>query len=267
MTISPPVTGLSIREDLYGLDVLVFSAMKTGTQTLVRSLRENGLVCTHCHRLGTVTTQLTPESFAAYLREYVIRTGRKLPIISVFREPIERLVSTFIYWHGVRAQREGLAESPSDTILSRCSIEQLQSRFLEDLAEEYLTGRLEAVEEFCLAKKIPVSHLAVDPVSLRGSNEFNDCTLHLLPFDSIRRPDELEARLTEITGRRIVPTASNLSADHWSYPVLQAFRESLRMPAAVIDGVYERYADLLRLAYGGQTSALRENVVARYARP
>lgn len=256
---------MPIQEELYGLDLLVYSSHKTATQTLVHTFADHGYRSLHCHTLANVTTRLTPELLPRYLREYRRRQQRPLPILSVFREPIERLSSSFFQSHAEDALRRQPGMTPQDTLIARSSVPELQQRFLADLERGELPGKLESIQEFCEAMAIPVAQLRFDPGLQWGVNAFADCRLHLFRFDSLMGGTRLQNLLTMVAGRPIRPTPANLSAAKWYSPILGEFRASLRLPAALIRRVYQERADLLRLMYQEGVNSLLENTLARFA--
>jgi hypothetical protein len=60
---------MPIQEEIYGLDLLVYSSHKTATQTLVHTLADHGYRSLHCHTLANVTTRLTPELQQRFLAD------------------------------------------------------------------------------------------------------------------------------------------------------------------------------------------------------
>jgi hypothetical protein len=51
----------------YQLDYFVFSAHKTGTQTMKHRLTTNGIPTIHCHRLQNHSVKIEPGLFAEFL--------------------------------------------------------------------------------------------------------------------------------------------------------------------------------------------------------
>ena len=125
---------MAMADPLIALDVLVYSAHKTGTQTLVHTFRESGLACAHCHRLSNLNPPLSPERLPECLREYRRRRGRPLVIVSVFREPIDRHISSFFQWHGEGALRRQPGATPADSLLARASVTIASLRSAEIMA-------------------------------------------------------------------------------------------------------------------------------------
>lgn len=255
---------MAIAEALYELDFLVYSAHKTGTQTLVHTLRDNGFACTHCHRLSNLSPPLTPELLPQFLGEYRRRRGRVLPIVSVFREPIGRHISSFFQWHGEGALRRQPGATPADSLLARCPVPELQRRFRQDLERGAPVGALESIRELCGALAIPVERLHFDPLRHQGISELPDGTLHLFRFDSLIEEGRIGPLLAALAGRPIQPRAANLSTVKWYFPILQEFRATLRLPAALIRRIHAEKLDLLSLMYGEQADALLARILHRY---
>ena len=255
---------MAMADPLIALDVLVYSAHKTGTQTLVHTFRESGLACAHCHRLSNLNPPLSPERLPECLREYRRRRGRPLVIVSVFREPIDRHISSFFQWHGEGALRRHPGATPAESLLARTSVPALQRRFQEDLERDAAVGALESIRELCAALALPVEHLHYAPLQQHGVSERPEATVHLFRFDSLIHEGRIEALLAPVVGRPIAPKAANLSAVKWYFPILQEFRATRRLPAGLIRRIYAEKADLLALMYGDQAGDLLARTLARY---
>jgi hypothetical protein len=80
-------------EKLLGIECLVFSAHKTATQTITHSLCQGGTPSLHAHKLLNIG--LPDGQFNQFIKEYRASKSQKLKIISVFRDPLERLISSF----------------------------------------------------------------------------------------------------------------------------------------------------------------------------
>ena len=79
--------------DIESLDILVYSSHKTGTQTLVDTLNTGGLNTKHCHYLSHL--EMDKEKFKELLGHYKNKNDKKLKIITVIRNPKNRLISSF----------------------------------------------------------------------------------------------------------------------------------------------------------------------------
>lgn len=255
---------MPIAEALVDLELLIYSSHKTGTQTLVHTVRDHGIACRHCHRLSNLTPPLSPERLPEALAEVRRRQGRPLRMLSVFREPIGRHISSFFQWHGEGALRRQPGATPADSLLATASLAELQRRFQEDLERGAPVGGLESIRELCGALAVPVERLQYDPLRHHGVNELPDATLHLFRFDSLIQEGRIGALLSPVLGRPIAPRAANLSAVKWYFPLLQEFRASLRLPSALIRRIHADKADLLGLMYGAEAPDLLARTLARY---
>ena len=157
-----------LETSLLSTDFLVYSAHKTGTQTISHTLRMNGFRCIHCHLIGDKTTQIATGEFHTALRTYAQRTGQRLRIISVFRLPIERHVSSFFQWYGEGVLRGKPAATKADTIIMRLSVAELQAKFVQHLQAHDLPGIGESIDELCSELQLPASRLAFDPAKRHG---------------------------------------------------------------------------------------------------
>lgn len=89
---------------LLDLDFLVFSSHKTGTQTIRNSLRASGYSATHCHQVSHLG--LCDDDLEGYLDAYFARHSKPLDVITLFREPIDRHISSFFQGYGSRPLNE-----------------------------------------------------------------------------------------------------------------------------------------------------------------
>ncbi|MFM7266343.1 MAG: hypothetical protein ACKOZW_12295 [Cyanobium sp.] len=249
---------------LVELDVLVYSAHKTGTQTLVHTLRDNGVACAHCHRLTNLQPPLSPELLPECLQEYRRQRGRPLTVVSVFREPIGRHISSFFQWHGEGVLRRQPGGTPADSLLARAPVPDLQRRFQEDLERGAPVGALESIRELCGALAVPLEHLHFDQLRQYGMSALPDANLHLFRFDSLIEEGRIGALLAPLVGRPLESRAANLSAAKWYFQILQEFRATLRLPAALIRRIHAEKADLLELMYGDRAADLLTRTLERY---
>jgi hypothetical protein len=90
---------------------LIFSSHKTGTQTLLNMFATNKIYSSHCHKLKDLDNHHNlPILFINKLINYKKINNKKLKIITIIRNPIDRLISSFfqtynddeIYFFNVR---------------------------------------------------------------------------------------------------------------------------------------------------------------------
>lgn len=240
---------MKIDRTLLDIDILVFSSHKTATQTVCQSLRMSGLKCVHCHSLTDETTRLPPGRFRQYLHAYGAARSRTLGIVSVFRDPVERHISSFFQWYGDGVLRQRLVADVSKTVIARLPIDQLQRMFIDEVTTRRLTGMRESIDELCRELSIAVSDLAFDADRQYGLTDLGDCRLTLFRFDTLISENRLEELFAEATGRPIVRHDANRTRAKWYRGIFSAFKESLRLPAETIAGMYEPKRHLIDLMY------------------
>lgn len=219
---------------------IVFSSHKTGTQTITNTLRANHQEAIHLHNTGNLG--LTPDSFKEYLIDR--RDRRKKPtIITNFRLPIERHISSFFQWYGAGVLRRYSGMSAEDTIINKCDIHELNRVFVSDLSKSKFVGYEESIHQiFDIFKLSPVSVSA-------GSTEHSFCADHELADIHFFRFDELfkdfNAILSASLRMDIKETVNcNTSSEKWYSSKFKDFKHSARMPISVIEKTY-RYRRVL----------------------
>jgi hypothetical protein len=136
---------MSFNKNLLELDYLVYSSHKSATQSLTKTLNANGFKSVHCHLLRDIG--LNNHSFLEYLDNYLEKNQKKLNIISIFREPIERHISSFFQYYGTRPLVCKEVESMEETIIFQSSLEELQNMFITEIKEKSLKGIRESLFE------------------------------------------------------------------------------------------------------------------------
>lgn len=253
-------------EKLYQIDLLVYSAHKTGTQTVSTTLRLNGVPCIHCHSIQNHTVGIDKGLFADFLKSYYTINGKKLAIITVFREPLERHISSFFQWHGHGEVVSGKVPDVASTIIQTKSISELQGLFINEIREQTLIGRRESIYEFCHELNLQVSDLDYDSTKDYGFVETAHCRMHLFRFDTLFSEGRLEKQFSLILGRPISKYDANLSMDKWYRDIWLEFKSSLNIPLDVISTVYELRRPLIELFYPNQFDSLLLEALDRYAR-
>lgn len=248
---------------LMRIDYLVYSGHKTATQTIRMTLHANGYRCTHCHHLGNTDIRMDLDSFRRYLERYKARNGKRLDIITVFREPVEKLISSFFQSHGTDAIQNKYVADVSETILSRCSVRELQEKFIHDLDSGDI-GRRETLYDICRALNINVADLDYDEERGYGLYETERCRLFILRFDTLIRDGRFEDVLSSITGKEIHEQPSNVSDSKWYADVYSEFKASLEIPHTTVQKVYEARRDAIDVFYPGEYESLLDKAFERY---
>ncbi len=244
-----------------GLEYLVFSSHKSATQTITRSLRDAGHGASHCHTLELPGFPIPPgrlAEFAASRRA----PDQCLQIVTVFREPVERLVSSMFQWHGVGAVRTGEVAGNEQTIIHAWPVERLRDYFVDEFSRHWGD---ESIPELARELSIPLDALEFDAGSGIGRHEHRDCTLHLLRFDLFAaRP---EALLSAITGHRTTVQNANLGDRQWYRHKYAEFRRALRLPEDVVERLYSERRELVRIFHPEGFDAALAAARARYCAP
>ncbi|MFB1036816.1 MAG: putative capsular polysaccharide synthesis family protein [Sinobacterium sp.] len=254
---------MTIEDELLDLDYFVYSSHKTATQSITRTLNHNGLKCRHCHFFKN--TGLKSGEFQTYIKNYLQKNKRKLNVITVFREPMERHISSFFQGHGTRPLRLKEVENEFGTIIYRYTIEQLQKQFITELSDKSLIGFPESMHDICHELQISTSELNYDEKRQFGIYETEEIKLHILRFDVLVR--NYENILSNLSGMRIEEKMSNLSGLKWYKDIYSEFKSSLTVDHNVISEVYNSKADLINLLHTNNYESILNLALIKYGRP
>lgn len=246
----------------YDIDSLVYSSHKSGTQTLLATLEKSGIPARHIHLLGDAGMSPGRGAFRSYLKTYRRRRNRKLSIVSTFRLPLERHMSSFFQRYGHGAVRDGLVRGIDDTIIARLTVDELQQGFLEEVRVGSLAGRLESLHELCGELGYRASDLPFD--TARGFGAFEDdlVKVHLFRFD-LFFPD-FPPILEDALDVRIVSQIENISADKWYGEKFHEFKTTLKAPPDLIRRIHEAKKDLIEVFYPGRYQEILNERLDRY---
>jgi hypothetical protein len=248
---------------LSDLDWLVFSAHKTATQSLKFTLIEAGRRADHAHELRHLG--LRAGQLRSTMRDRHRSFGAPLQIVSVFRLPIERHVSSLFQWYGDRPLRENEVGFPSDTVIARESDEELRDRLVEEVTSRTLVGQEESIPQLCEELGVASAELDFDPVAGSGRTVFEDCALHLLRFDQlVNRVGDVVA---ELTGEHVSPRRYNFSRVKWYGERYRTFIEGLELPRSFVTDTMEERRPLLELFYPGRVDEVIAAEIRRWCRP
>lgn len=126
------------------LDFLVYSSHKSSTQSLVKTLEKNNYNARHLHTLKDIEN--TKEEFVNNLKEYININKKKLKILSVIRNPNDRLISSFfqtnyddmIFFNKIQ---------PEETIIQKYDVIKLYSMFKDSIINKDMLGLKESLLE------------------------------------------------------------------------------------------------------------------------
>ncbi|MFP4470134.1 MAG: hypothetical protein ACLFPE_05600 [Bacteroidales bacterium] len=234
------------------LDCLVFSSHKSGTQTLVHSLAASGINSRHCH--VPENAGLKNGNFETYVKAYYRHNRKKLTIISVFRDPLERHISSFFQWNGTRPLERKEVGDKTETLIFRRNTGELQHQFIAELKNRSFPGREESIEIICDELKIDTGKLVFEIKKKSGLYETKKFRLFLLRFDLLF--DDFEQILSTITGKTIRQINQNMGTEKWYAEKYLDFKQTLILPEQIIKDIYEERKSLIEVFYTGKFDEL-----------
>lgn len=245
---------------LLDLDYLVFSSHKTGTQTIRNSLRASGYKAAHCHQVSHL--DLEDGDFSGYLEAYFARHGKPLDVITLFREPIDRHISSFFQGYGSRPLNEKEVADKTGTLIYKLTVEELREQFVAELEATSLIGFSESLHD--IARELRLNLVEAATTSESGMRVIKSQTVRifLARFELFFR--DFEASLSRITGADITVRNSNQADAKWYREKYLNFRRGLELPHAVIEGAYLQKRDLIELLYDESFEAVLQRGIAFY---
>lgn len=230
---------------------LVYSSHKTGTQTLCATLQRNESKTSHLHLLRNINAEPGNGELSAFLNRYQESNGESLTLLSTFRLPIERHISSFFQWHGNGVIRAGHVATKHETIIAKESVNQLQQRFAQQLSDGSLAGYKESLHEICEELSLQPASLCYDQKQGYGVHETSNAKLVLFRFDQLfrRYPDLLE----NATGlRNLQIRKRNIGIDQWYQPIRAEFMKTLILPEDLVSRVCQEKRNLIDIFYPGE---------------
>jgi len=232
------------------VDVMVYSSHKSGTQTLISTLRHASIRCVHLHNLKNIDLQPDQGQFRGYLRDYLAKTGRRLIVLSTFREPLERHISSLFQWHGIGVVRTGQVAGERETLIARLEIDELIDRFVAELRDGSLVGFRDSLHQICRETGMPTSNLNYSADRGYGAVETDLLTLYTFRFDDLFAsfPEPLNRALR----LSLLPRPANLGANKWYATKYADFKQRLRLPRELVESIYAAKQDLIDVFYPGR---------------
>jgi len=128
-----------------GLDFLVYSSHKTSTQTMIKSLTKSNYKTFHIHHLDNLKL-IKNNNIIQEFKNYNKKYKKKLKIISLIRNPIDRLLSSFFQSYYNDEIRLLKIEEENTTIMKN-SINELCNIYTKKLKEKTLANYYESLYE------------------------------------------------------------------------------------------------------------------------
>lgn len=248
--------------ELLNLDYFIYSSHKSGTQTLVGSLVNSGLKCKHIHNLTNLN--LTPGDFRFILDSYKFKNNKKMIVITVFRNPLERHISSFFQWHGTRPLLLKEVRNINETIIYKSSIKKLQDKFLSELRDQSLVGFSDSLHEIFQELEICADDLKFNNERNYGIYETEKIKLYFLKFDIFF--NEYNNFLSKITGIKISQQNRNMSENKFYREIYTEFKKTLSLPNEVISDVFNSKWDLMKLFYDKDAQSILSECYIKYGR-
>ncbi len=242
------------------LDYLIFSAHKTGTQTLVATLNANGFNARHCHTLGNLS--LTRRRFRRYLKSYREERTKRLKIVSVFRDPMERLISSFFQIYGTDPVNQKAVSDSSETLIAALPVNQLQQKFEQEIRMQSLIGLEESIPRLCQILQVDTGSLNYDVVKKFGIVDGELFQITLFQFASLF--ENFSELTLQLTGKELAPETTNVGEDKWYRDIYSLFKDDLRLPETTIRAILSDRKLLIDVFYPDAYPQLQANYLEQY---
>jgi len=225
------------------LDYLIYSSHKTSTQTMIMSLRDSKYKTFHIHNL--VDFKFVSKNFISTIENvtnnlllYKNNTNKKLKIISLIRNPTDRILSSFFQSnHDNEIMFKNIKER--DTTVMKNSIEYLCEKFLDNIKNKTLPYYYESLYELSDIFEVNIIQNLIKKDNYYYY-ENNLIQLYVLDFNKINDLDYINKSLnTKIT--KIIP--NNLSINKKYYAKYCEFKNIMKNNKEVIDIIKSYYND------------------------
>jgi hypothetical protein len=223
------------------LDFFVYSSHKTSTQSLIKTLELNGYPSKHIHLLKNIN--ISSNDFIEFLKRYKNIRKKKIRIISVIRDPKDRLISSF-FQTNFNDMIFFQNQKPEETIIIKKSEEELIEIFKEQLIERSLLGLKESLEDLSEILQTPIiEKLIIKNRYFYFENPFLE--LYVLDFkDMIGPKDELISLFQQIFRIKLKKVdTSNLSSEKIYYEKYKKIKENIKKREDIQELIQQIYSD------------------------
>lgn len=242
-------------------DYFVFSSHKTGTQSIVNTLRGNGQKAIHLHT--TRNLDLSLDLFRDNLAKRKRERREKPKIITNFRLPVERHVSSFFQWYGTGVLKINKNLNVEDTIISSYSISELNKAFISDLEKSKLVGYKESIHEIFDIFSLKPSDLTVGflPHSYQVNHELAD--IYFFRYDELFK-DFVRTLSSVLQIELAKENRKNISSEKWYHSKFFEFKNNFQIPGALIEKTYEYRKNLIDIFYPNSYETLMKRDIQTY---
>lgn len=221
------------------------------TQSLKGTLNYNGFSCVHAHQPKDI--ELTNKQIMELSEEYYKHNNKKIKIISVYRDPMDRLISSFFQslsvekWgrteHGIEEKLVNFNES----ILFSEDFNSIMERFWYYCALK--NGVNESLDLICDIYGIKQNEISFQEDKIFTKNEFPNIDLFVSRFDVLK--DNFSEGVSVITGHPVVEQIHNVAPQKWYFKKYEEFRNNVQLPKVFIRNIYNSRRALSEVFYPG----------------
>lgn len=232
---------------LESLDYLIYSSHKTATQSLNAILSTNNFRSRHCHYIHNLqiksenrikTYQELKQKFIDDLELYKKAYNKKIKVISVIRDPAERLPSSFFQTYHTD-EIYFFNKKENETTIMQKSINELIDIFESDIKIGRFRGSIESLREMShIFQTDIISNLKKTESQYYFENEL--VSVFVLDFNKVISNNNL-AYISQCLNLNLTKNAkSNLSSEKIYYDKYIEFKKELNiMP--IIESNYENF--------------------------
>lgn len=231
------------------IEFLIYSSHKTSTQSTLKILRNNKFKCKHCHIISNIDKGFDKNKFLEFLINYKNKNNKKLKIITILRNPIDRLISSFFQcFHNDEVHIKHIKYT--NTTIMKNDIKTLFNMFQQliinnDLPDYSIT---ESIDELSDILDIDlVNNLTYN----KDSNTYYTYTdnlieLYVLNFDNLISKNNLLYINTTLGLNLSINGSDNLTTDHIYYKKYLQFKTNI-FDKYVLDFINQKYHKVIKL--------------------
>jgi hypothetical protein len=171
------------------IDYLVYSSHKTATQTVVHTLNEGGFNAGYIHTIDQLwisfdhcrdkSHEEVKNIFLEALKQYKENNKRKMKLITIIRNPQDRLLSSFFQTYDTD-EMHFKKKSPENTTVETHNVYELLEMYETHIVQQNLKLRTEALDEISSIFDTPI----VEKLKKRiGHHYFENEWVELYVFD------------------------------------------------------------------------------------
>ncbi len=234
------------------------------TQSLKETLNYNGFSCVHAHQPKHI--DLTNKQLRELSEEYYKINNKKLKLISVYRDPMDRLISSF--FQSLSVEKWGRTEYGIDEKLVNFNESILFSEDFDSIMERFWyycavkTGVIESLDLICDIYDIQQNEICFLEEKIFTKNEFPNIDLFVSRFDILKY--NFSEGVSAITGRPVVEKIHNAAPQKWYFKKNEEFRNNVQLPNVFIRNIYNSRRALSEIFYPGLFDDILNKTCERY---